>query len=417
MSAMSRARRNRSIGALTLASAVALVLAGCAGDDGAGNGSSGEGTLADLEPIVLKISDVNPETASNAIAITEWADYVTEATDGKITFETYFSGTLHSGVEALDALDQGLTDITFFFPGFFPDKLPTAVWATQNFGAYASIGFPQTLLASGPSMQHYYESSEAIEEEFAQYNAVPFAQNSSNTFDLMCTHPVDSTESMRGVPVNTSGVPWTDEISALGGVNEFIEIPEEFDALQRGVVDCVIQSVSPLMTRGTWEVAHYYNPANFSPALGSGYLIRKDLWESLPLEVQQIMFDGKATYIEGFTQIAGERYSTFAEEAPGRGIEFLDPAAFNELLGEFSIERSAAVIESAPASIADPQAEIDLFADEIQRWRSILEDDLGIPVVEKTSEGLLDLYLSVRDVPWAEYEAAIGESLAEFRPE
>lgn len=415
MKRSSVSRSRRTAGAIASACVATLALAGCVTGE-SGQIGAGGGTLDDLEPMVLRISDVNPETASNAIAISEWADYVTEATEGKITFETYFSGTLHSGSDALDALDDGLTDITFFFPGFFPDKLPTAVWATQYFGAYASVGFPQSLLASGPAAQRYYEESEAIRNELAQYNATVFALNASGTFDLLCVDPVDSPEAARGVLVNTSGLPWLDEVAAVGLTPEFIEIPEEYEALQRGVIECTVQSVSPLMTRGTWEVAKHYNPADFSPALFSGYMIRKDLWESLPADVQQIMFDGKALYMKRFTEIAGERYAEFAEAAPDQGIEFHDPARFNEVLAGFLSERASGLISAAPDSVTDPEAEAAIFADEVQRWLEILEGDLGVPVVEKTPEGLVELYASIRDVPWQDYQEAIAESLAEFRP-
>lgn len=401
--------------ALTMVGALTVLTAcGSAGETASGDTGT---TLEDMDEIVLTVSDPNPDTASNAQALTQWMDYVTEETDGKVTFETYFSGTLHDGTDALSALDQDLTDITFYYPGFFADQLPVANWVQEDFASAGAAGFPHSGLANTPASQILYESSEDIRNELAEFNAVPLAVWGGSTPSLLCTKPVDSLDSANGTMTNVGGRQWGDEVDALGMTGEFIEIPEEFEALQRGVVDCLKGTVSPLMTSGAWEVADHYTPVEFSPGLTTGYVFNKRTWGELPLEVQQIIHDGKQIILSNFNKTAHERYAEFAEEAPSQGIEFHDPTELNEVLTSYSEETAATVADSAPDSVTAPQEVFDSFSSHMDEWTSILVTDLGIEQVDATGDNTEELYLSARDIDWDSYESAIRETLEEYRPE
>lgn len=400
----------------TLAALSALGLLTACGSSEATSGAA-ETTLEEMEEIVLTVSDPNPETASNAEALTEWMDYVTEATSGKVTFETYFSGTLHDGTDALSALEQDLTDITFYYPGFFVDQLPVANWVQQDFASEGSAGFPHTGLASSPASHILYETSEDIRNELAEFNAVPLALFGGSTPSLLCTKPVDSTESAKGTLTNVGGRQWVDEVKALGMTGEFIEIPEEFEALQRGVVDCLKGNVSPLMTSGAWEVADHYTPIEFSPSITTGYVFNKQTWDELPLEVKQVMHDGKQIIIGGFTERGHMRYADFTKEASTKGIEFLDPTELNAVLEAHREETAAALLDNAPSEVEDPEGMFSSFSNEMDNWISNLVDDMEIEQIEMSAENIESLYLSTEDIDWDNYEAAIKEALAEYRPQ
>ena len=409
-------RNQKRFKAIAAASAIgAMALAACG--DGSSAASNEAGTLEDMEPVVLTISDPNPESASNVIALNEWMEYVTEETGGKVTFDTYFSGTLHDGTEALSSLEQGITDITFYYPGYFPDQLPIANWVTRTFAVDGIDGFPHSGLANSAATMVLYEESEDLRKELAEYNAIPLTVWGGGTYDLLCTSPVDSLEAAKGKLVNTAGEPWIEEVQEIGMTAEFIEIPEEYEALQRGVIDCISSTVSPMMSRGSWEVATHYTPVDLSPSLAVGYMFNKEVWESLPLEVRQIMHDGKSIIIGGFEQIANERYAEFAEEAEGMGVEFHDPSELNAALKSYQTSMAGRIIEEAPDSAENPQEALDLFRDNMDQWSATLVDDLGVERVEKTPENLQDLYVSVRDIDWAGYEDAIQETLEAYRPE
>ena len=166
--------RKTSLIAAGIAATLIAALTGCTSAPSAATGGEG---LNDMKPIVLKYSDSNVESAAHAIAFKSFMDEVTEKTDGKITFETYFSGTLHPAAEALSALQSGLTDITFVAPSNLPDQLPVALWNSVVGQGY-NASFPDGLTAGAPVQMAMYET-DAMKAELEKYDAAPLATWSS----------------------------------------------------------------------------------------------------------------------------------------------------------------------------------------------------------------------------------------------
>lgn len=407
MDRVSRARRG-------LAGVVAAMTLAACGTGGGGVAGSAE-SLEEMDPITLTVSDVNVESASNVQALEAWMDEVRDKTGGKVDFETHYSGVLHGGPEALDALDSGLTDITFSYAGFYPDKIPGSNWLLE-FSDFAGEGFPNAIMANSPAIHAVHEESSDIRDELAEFNAVPLVVYGGGPYDLICTKPIETPGQAEGAIVTTSGEPWQSEAEALGMENTFIDLPERYEALQRGVTDCQLDTPSPLMNQGIWEVAKYYTPANFGTGLGVAYLINKDVWEGLPLEVQQIMHDAKATYLTEVVKLVTERYAVFAEEAPGKGVTFMDPSALDAVLDDEKAEGAETVTDRAPDSVSDPQAVVDRFRAEMDEWNGVV-DELGVPKTEKTPENLKQVYQSARDVDWKGYHDRVATWLDQFRPE
>jgi TRAP-type C4-dicarboxylate transport system substrate-binding protein len=405
----------RALAAAVTAASLLAVTACAGGGDPAP--TTDPGTLEDMEPIVLRVSDQNPETASNVVALEKWMDYVREETGGKVDFETYYSGTLHSASEGLTALESGLTDITLFFAGYFRDELPIANWSTTSFSGAAGDLFPLAGLANGIAQSTLYEESEDLRAELAQYNAVPLAMFGQHENAMLCTEPVDSLESARGKLVTNEGEPWTAEVQALGMTNESVAYAEIYEALQRGVIDCVLTSPSVMMSLGLWEVAKYYVPTKFAPSFGAGWAFNKETWDSLPLEVRQIMHDGKAIISAGFVETATERFAVWADDAPGMGVEFVNPATeMIDTLDALRADTIARVGETAPSTATDPQRDLDIFVGAMEVWQARLSEELGIESAATTDQNRTELYLSTRDIDWAAYRALFQEALSEYRP-
>jgi len=54
------------------------------------------------------------ETTCNSQIVLAWEEEVTEASDGRIQFVNYWSGALASSPESIDAVKNGVVDLTFF---------------------------------------------------------------------------------------------------------------------------------------------------------------------------------------------------------------------------------------------------------------------------------------------------------------
>ena len=414
---MSRPARSRIfMGSLLVA---ALAVTGCTSSGGSAAPTAeptDEGpTLEDMEPMVLTYSDSNVETAAHVIAMQEFMDTVTEATDGKITFDTYYAAALHPVTESLSAIKSGLTDITFVSPSNVPDLLPTALWETVLSQDAIESEFPMSLIEGTPVQFAAYQD-DLLADELAQYDAATLATWGTAPNSAICVPEVTSADQAAGKTIRTPGPPFLDEVEELGMTSVTLPITDVFEGLQRGVIDCFMNVISPFITLGIWDEAKYFIPADFATSTGSQLLIKKSVLESLPIDVQRIIFDARIDLLADILEATLARNVEWANEAPGMGVSFANPTSFNKAIEAARKEYTKAAIQDAPAGVDDAQGYADDLASLADSWNEVaadLEIESGSPTTE---EGWIDLYRSVEDIDWDAYVKALHEYLEPYRP-
>jgi len=390
----------------------ALAVTGCT----SGGASPGEGaSLEDMEPIVLKYSESNVETAAHVQAMQGFMEQVTEATDGKITFETYYAAALHPVTESLSAIQSGMTDITFVSPSNVPDLMPAGVWETTISQGAIKPEFPMSLIQGTPVQFAAYQK-DVLAGELAEYDATTLATWGTAPNSALCKPEVTSADQAAGKTIRTPGPPLIDEIKQLGMTSVTLPITDAFEGLQRGVVDCFMNVISPFMTLGLWDEAKYFIPANFATASGSQLIIKKSVLDSMPIEVQRIIFDARVDLLTEILKKTLASNAKWAKEAPGKDVTFVDPTTFNEGIDVARQAYAEAAIEKAPSAVTDPEGFADELADLVTSWDKLaagLDIESGSPT---TQQGWIDLYLSVEDIDWDAYAKALHKYLASYRP-
>lgn len=412
---MRKSTRIRAIPSGALATV--LVLAGCAAGDGGGGGgdASAGGGLEDLEPIVLTYSESNVETAAHVQAMQTFMDTVTEKTDGKITFETYYAASLFPVTEALSAIQSGLADITFVSSSNVPDLVPAALWETTVAQDAVDLEFPLSL-TQGTPIQMAASVDGPLAEELSAYDAETLVTWGTAPNSALCKPEISSADQVEGKTIRTPGPPFLQEVGALGMINATLPVTDVFEGLQRGVIDCFMNVVSPFITLGIWDEAKYFIPANFGASFGSQLIIKKSVLESLPLEVQQIIFDAKVDLLPDILEATLARNVQWAQEGPDMGVSFVDPTTFNVAIEGAREEYVADAIANPPAAITDPEGFVDDLAGYAASWDDLasgLEIESGSPA---NQEDWIALYESVENIDWDAYSEVLHEFMAQYRP-
>lgn len=358
-----------------------------------------------MEPLVIKVSDPNPETATSVRALQGWMAEVTRATGGKVTFEEYYAGALHPGSEAVSALESGLTDLSFVSLAAHAQTLPIAAWAAS---AAASQGaeYPTGALAGTGAYFGVWEKSDEIRNEYAGHNAQPFVTWSSPGFDLLCATPVNSLATSAGKLARTTGSPFKEELDSVGIQPVYLENGDLYEAMQRGVINCVAAGAPTFITSSLAENAKYYTPVSMSPQGGSGYVIRKDLWDSLPAEVQDIMNDAKATFFTDFMSNTLERYASWVDVIKDKNVQVMSGA---ELNGPIEATQKAVLKklpEIAPAGAKDPKKILASIKKQLSAWHGLL-DGVGVNGEIRTPENLEKLFKGGANLDWDAYHDAM----------
>lgn len=388
----------------------ALLVAGCSTGATPTDDSADDGGLAGMEPIKIVLSDINPEASVIGRAWTGFMDEVTTKTEGKITFDTYWSSALMPLAETLSGVQSGVVGVAQILPNNYPQELPISNLVI-NMGSMPSDSFPLGTIQGAAAAQELFSTSEEWQAEMAENNmkalavAFPYIQ-----YDLLCTTPVTTEEEAAGKRVRTPGGVWNGELEALGMIPVPLPFGEAYDALQRGVIDCVALQPAANMDSGLVDIAQEFTPVALSGYLGAFLGINLDTWNSLPVEAQQIMQDAAVTWWAKYEGGAITRYADEAiEGVDERGLTFHDPSELDAIVSAAQKKALTALGKTDTAGLESTADFIDKYQGLLDKWEGILVDELEFEVVPRDASSIQKSWASGRDFNLNSYLSRIKE--------
>lgn len=111
---------------------------------------------------------------------------------------------------------------------------------------------------------------------------------------LFCALPFSSLRDLQGLRIRTSSVSQSEMMSAIGAIPVKMAFAEVAGGLRRGVVDCAITGTLSGNEIGLIDVASHIHPLAISAGL-SIFGVNRDLWQSLPPDLQQALQKAVAT--------------------------------------------------------------------------------------------------------------------------
>jgi TRAP-type C4-dicarboxylate transport system substrate-binding protein len=290
---------------------VALIFTGC---------SSGGGTTE---------ATTDDESADRVITVklaTSWAptvgayqwvvDEIEKRSEGKVKFETYWTGSLVTSGEELKNVDSGVIDMTYIHNLYYMADMKLTGWAwnipfiASDTGKYADI--TAALWNEFPEMRN----------ELEKYNIKVWPEFVWGTYDITTKFPFNRLSDLDGHKVNFAGA--TGEWGQVVGCSTVsIVMGEIFQSLQTGVCEGGNWTASFMLPYKFYDAGcKYITHIGMGCRTGGYPVINKDFWDSLPPDVQQI-FDEVIT--EGRAEsckAADERYQSLIDEGEANGVTF-----------------------------------------------------------------------------------------------
>jgi TRAP-type C4-dicarboxylate transport system substrate-binding protein len=230
--------------------------------------------------ITLSLTDQNPPNAWGSIhAMDPWVKKVEEATRGRVKINVYYSQTLSKGPEAFNAVKNGAADLCWCFHGYWADMTPLSDVITLPFLPFSKAEKGSEVLWK------LYEKFPSIQREYSDVKPL-MLWTSDPYFLITSKKQVKSLEDIKGMKIRVTGGPPTDMMRALGAVPTLIPMPDNYSALDKGIVDGMSSPWEPLHGFRLYEVVKYMTMIPMSAAYFS-LSVNKRKWESLPKDVQQ----------------------------------------------------------------------------------------------------------------------------------
>jgi TRAP-type C4-dicarboxylate transport system substrate-binding protein len=408
----------RALAAAGLAGSV-LLLAACAGSATTDAPTeSGGDAFAQMEPMTLTFNHTNPPGGHFEAATVAFTDYIEEETDGKVTFETFYSGSLLPAAEVFTGVGTGLADISYTTTIGFEDRFPIADWLSPAMSV-DPLPYPLGDLANYLAANDFIANEPALQAEYEALNVKPLWFVSASPGDMLCTDPVGDLDEASGKLTRSPSAQITAEVEALGMTPISMPFSDLYEGLQRGAVECVYTTAGNTTFKpySLTEVAKNYAAVNgWVPIAAAGFVMNLDLWNSFPEELQQVFHEASlesmAVHSEGAFDVVAEFGATAEED----GVEFLETDELREVIADLHAELYDGLADDAPSGVENPDELMQHLVDTRAKWAELLEDGV-VQVPEEAAvdgEGLRDAFASSADlVDWDALLALIQEQDAD----
>lgn len=236
----------------------------------------------------LRLSTYVNESDIRYQGFQHFAELVAEKTGGSVKVEIFPSGTLHGWSEGVDAMQGGVSDISW-------------VNADNRLPCYAvtSLYPAEVSLENQVAMDAAY--AELIREEAANVNLVPLI-NSNYSYDQewWFEEPIDDIGNLNGKLVRSIGPLVSTMIETWGGEPVFVAPKEVFQSAERGVVDGINMGVATYSSWKLWTVMPYMVNANLFYG-NIQYMMNKAKFDALTAD-EQAALTAAATETETWLQ-------------------------------------------------------------------------------------------------------------------
>ncbi len=337
-------------------------------------------TLADMKPMKLRVASLYGPDNWFTAPMEAYTSRIEERTDGKVSFEYFYAGSLVPAKEMTSALGAGLFDFGFVLPSYEPAKFSVDEWQ----GSLAIPTNQNPILEYATTALSHFEWTTGLDahtDQFTRAGIQPVMPSFSisGAYGLLCKDNNETMADLAGKRGRVAGSTWTGEAQNLGLTPVSLPITEVYQAFQSGVIDCWMGHIADAGANGVFDHGKYFNLGvgltAYSQAL---YGFNKDTWEAFPDEVKEIIWDETAAYAAELLQAAlAQQYST-AVTSSKDGVTYTVPDAevMQKVQNYHDTVRSEAA-QKAPANVENAAEQVARLAETRQKWQARLETELG----------------------------------------
>ena len=237
-------------------------------------------------------------------------------TNGEIKIKIFWEGVLGKAKENLALIQNGSIDLAAISPGYFPAELPFHAAPNSIPMAMARVEQATEL------MERLLTEVPEFDEEAKRNGMKALFFHHLNPYLLVCKEPVAGVDDMQGKKVRTWGKDMPRMVQAAGGVAVTLSLPELYEGLGRGTVDCIPFSVDLMVNYKIYEVAKHVHDITLWEGPTNAVWIARGVWDDMTPEqqkvVQEVSFE--AAYRDR-DQVVGAGGAAI-DELKAKGVQF-----------------------------------------------------------------------------------------------
>lgn len=270
---------------ILLALVMVFALVACGGNEAGTPGN--EAPVDNGETYNLIVSLTKGE--KNTTALQEYLADIESASNGRITFEIYFSGQLLAVPEIPQGLETGVADISEFVLAEFATMFPLSS---------TIVGMPFMGMTNDTikTFQRLYDEFPAIQQEFSDNGMVllNYLCTQPYNFHMTGSDPITLPEHLAGQKVITTRTDITNFLQSVGASAVASAPPDFYTNLSNGVVNGTLLHYPMMYNNGLIETCKQHLLVEEGGGIymdTSVYVMSSAAWEKLPADLQALFTD------------------------------------------------------------------------------------------------------------------------------
>jgi len=260
---------------LALCFSLSTLLVSCGGGDNQSASDSGDRVY------VLRLDHSDPEGNATSAGFRSWAQMLSEASNGRLQIEIFYSSTLGPPREVYTNVIAGVSDIAWIATAILPGTFPL-----YEGGILPMLGAVNNISAALSFQQLLQENAE-LQAEFEPVRVLSMMSN--ELFIPVSNGPdVSQLSNWNGLRVRSSGAVQARFVENMGGSAMTIPVAEVFEAYNRRILDSAFWNWTGLVNFGLLDDTRYVVPnvIGFAPMV---IVMNKDSYANLPDDLKAIL--------------------------------------------------------------------------------------------------------------------------------
>ncbi len=338
----------------------------------------------------LKVAVGFPTGSAAVYALENFAKNVEATSDLKVKV---FSLSLLNLKETPPGIRDGIADMGFVLPPYYPAEF-AEINLAANLSMLATTGrqVASPGAAMGAAMTEYVflHCPECLTEQKRQ-NQVYLGTGTSPTYILHCTTPIRSMADLKGKKYRSGAANFGRWAEAVGGTKVSVPGNDIYEAMAQGVVDCGMFSATELTNLQLFDVTKYITtkiPGGVFAGVATNS-INRDVWADLNDAQREAIFKASARSSADVTWKYYADAKRNLNDAPGKGIEIIEPTAEMVKMSEDFVKSDLAVISQQFTNdygLSNVDAKIAKISELVEKYKGLTDG------MEDDAEALAQLY-------------------------
>ena len=330
----------------------------------------------------LKVAVGFPTGSAAVYALENFAKNVEATSDLKVKV---FSLSLLNLKETPPGIRDGIADMGFVLPPYYPAEF-AEINLAANLSMLATTGkqipSPGTAMDAAMTEYVFLHCPDCLTEQKRQ-NQVYLGTGTSPTYILHCTTPIRTMDDLKGKKYRSGAANFGRWAEAVGGTKVSVPGNDIYEAMAQGVVDCGMFSATELTNLQLFDVTKYITtkiPGGVFAGVATNS-INRDVWADLNDAQREAIFKASARSSADVTWKYYADAKRNLNDAPGKGIEIIEPTAEMVKMSEDFVKSDLAVISkqfTEDYGLSNVDAKIAKISELIEKYKGLtagMEDD------------------------------------------